>query len=735
MRTYTVNQDTSSLRHSHSHWANCQHHPQHAIAQTTVAQRWGQHHVVQGQVQHRALHWARHRVQHCVQHRVQQWMVYFFFLVCATLATTLPSVSQASLFGDGKPENASFDSPFEDRFLPVDEAFQFSHRIQQGGPLDGQLIVQWNIEPEYYLYKKRFKFESAEEEHQVHSEKYIQSPVSVDDPEFGLVDVFKGLIEIHVPFSKLGSDPFELTVKYQGCAEAGLCYPPQKRKILLDPNQLVALNAAENSTDLAVSETTPSTQALSQTTSPETAKKVEEKETEKETNNTPAEKSDLETNDDYIDFLNNAGILTIVGMFFLLGLGLTFTPCVFPMIPILSGIIAGQDKEHLTPVKAFLLSLTYVLGMAITYSIAGVIVGVWGAEFNIQIYLQTPAVLITFAIVFVLLSLSMFGFYELQLPQSLQSRLNDYNRKQQGGTYIGVFIMGALSALIVSPCVSAPLAGTLIYISTTGDGFLGGFALFAMGMGMGFPLLVIGTSGGKLLPKAGVWMLAVKAFFGVMLLAVAIWLLERILPASITLILWALLVGVSAVHMGALEPTPNGGWPRFWKGVGLMLLVWSILMLIGAASGGSDPLKPIAFSSPSSTSMEGSHGAKAHVDFKFINNSEQLQTALTTAKQSQQLTALDFYADWCAECKVMEKHTFSNATVVKATVDIQWLQVDMTDFNEEHKALLNQFGLSGPPSVLFFHPEGYEISKGRVQGDMPPEKFISHIDKYVRSAL
>ena len=685
MRTYAVNQDSSGLRHSHPHGAHCQYQLYRAVP--------------------------------------QQWMVYLLCLMCAVLATLLPSVSQASLFGDGNQENASFDSPFEDRFLPVDEAFQFTHRIQKDGQLKGQLIVQWNIEPGYYLYKKRFKFESAVTDNKVNSANYLQSPVQVDDPEFGLVDVYKDLIEVHVPFSQLSSSPFELTVKYQGCAEAGLCYPPQKRKIILDPNQLIALNNPSASAETAT-QTEKASPVLSQ-----------EKDAIPQKDNTPSGKAALETNDDYINFLNNAGILAIVGMFFLLGLGLTFTPCVFPMIPILSGIIAGQDKEDLTPVKAFLLSFAYVLGMAMTYSIAGVIVGVWGAEFNIQIYLQTPAVLIVFAIVFVLLSLSMFGFYELQLPQSIQSRLNDYNRKQQGGTYVGVFIMGALSALIVSPCVSAPLAGTLIYISTTGDGFLGGFALFAMGMGMGFPLLIIGTSGGKLLPKAGAWMLAVKAFFGVMLLAVAIWLLERILPASVTLILWALLVGVSAVHMGALEPTPNGGWPRFWKGVGLMLLVWSILMLIGAASGGSDPLRPIAFSPSPSSSTSRSYASKAHVDFKFIDNYEHLQTALTSAKQTQQLTALDFYADWCAECKVMEKHTFSNTSVIQATADIQWLQVDMTDFNEEHKALLNHFGLSGPPSVLFFHPEGYEISKGRVQGDMPPEKFISHIDKYVRSTL
>jgi len=376
------------------------------------------------------------------------------------------------------------------------------------------------------------------------------------------------------------------------------------------------------------------------------------------------------------------------------------------------------------------MSLVYVLAMALTYTVAGVVAGLFGS--NLQAAFQNPWILSTFALVFVALSFSMFGFYELQMPNAIQSKLTEISNRQQGGTLTGVAVMGFLSALIVGPCVAAPLMGALIYIGQTGDAVLGGSALFALSMGMGAPLLVIGTAAGKLLPKAGGWMDAVKAVFGVLLLAVAIWMLERIIPAQVSMLLWAALLIVSAIYMGALDSLPQGvsGWRRLWKGLGMIGLIYGALLLVGVASGGSDalqPLKGVGFGSGGGSAQTGV--AQQKVQFKKIKGLEGLNRELQAAKSQGKVVMLDFYADWCISCKEMEKYTFSDPGVQQALQDVVLLKADVTPNDELDQALLKNFGLIGPPSILFFDRNGEEQRNFRLVGFLKADKFKAHVEK------
>jgi thiol:disulfide interchange protein DsbD len=367
-----------------------------------------------------------------------------------------------------------------------------------------------------------------------------------------------------------------------------------------------------------------------------------------------------------------------------------------------------------------------VLAMALTYTVAGVVAGLFGE--NLQAAFQNPWILSAFAAVFVLLSLSMFGFYDLQMPAFIQSRLTAISNRQQGGNLAGVAIMGFLSALIVGPCVAAPLMGALIYIGQTGDAVLGGMALFALSMGMGAPLVAIGTGAGKLLPKAGPWMDRIKAVFGVALLAVAIWMLERILPAQITLALWAALLILCSIYLRALDglPVEASGWTRLWKGVGVVSLVYGILLLIGAAGGARDPLQPLQ------GVMAGQSGTahlaeQAHLPFVKIKTIDDLERELASARQQSRGVMVDFYADWCISCKEMEKYTFAKAEVQQALSGMVLLQADVTANDDADKALLKRFNLIGPPSILFFDTSGQERPEYALVGFKPADEFVSHL--------
>jgi thiol:disulfide interchange protein DsbD len=587
------------------------------------------------------------------------------------------------------------DIPAEEDYLAVEQAFKPVLNVK-----DGHVMLSFSIANGYYLYKKRILATTASQTPIAVGQAVFDAPAQIkNDPNFGRVEVFHNTLSVDLPIYATQNKDIEKVVPinavYQGCSEQGLCYPPQTLKTVV--KLLMVAPAAP----------------------------VENLETPVANNNAQPNSNDANS---ISKFLAGGSLLLIFGTFLVLGIGLSFTPCVLPMIPILSGIIAGQGAG-LSAKRGFLLSLSYVVGMATTYALAGMAVGYFGASANLSAWMQSPVVLSIFAFIFVLLALAMFGFYELRLPAFIQDRLSNLNQKQQGGTYLGVLLMGVFSALVVSPCVSAPLAGALLYISSTGDMWLGGAALLALGLGMGTPLLIIGVGGGSLIPKAGAWMEVVKSVFGVLLLMVAIGLLSRFLAGTVTLVLWGLLLIVCGVLMGALDNT-LGGWPRFWKGLGVALLVWGVLLLVGAANGQSNPLRPLQWSMAANNQAI----TKTEVTFKKINSSKDLELALLDAKQQGKTVLLDFYADWCVACVEMAHDTFSSPVVADALKPMMLLQADITANDEKAQDLLKHFGLFGPPSVLFFNAQGQELRALRVMGSMGAEEFVTHIKPLIPAA-
>ena len=575
----------------------------------------------------------------------------------------------------------------EEELLPAEQAFQPDVEVVDGNTL----AARWNIAEGYYLYRHKFEFILEPVPGVTLQPAQIPEGEHKTDEFFGAIQVFYDEANAVIPLQRAGSaaTPLTLTLKYQGCAEIGVCYPPMSRSFEL------LLPAATAAGPVAATTTQPP-QALSE-------------------------------QDALAKRLTEGSQLTTLLAFFGFGLLLAFTPCVFPMIPILSSIIVGQGP-HITVRKSFVLSLVYVLAMAATYTVAGVIAGKFGH--NLQAAFQNPWVLSSFAGVFVLLSLSMFGFYDLQMPASIQGRLSEISNRQSGGNLFGVAVMGFLSALIVGPCVAAPLAGALIYIGQTGDAVLGGLALFCLSLGMGAPLILIGMGAGKLLPRAGVWMDKVKAVFGVLMLGVAIWLLERILPAPVTLALWAFLLVLSSIYLGALDdlPVEASGWSRLWKGLGVLSLVYGVLLLIGAASGARDPLQPLqgVFASQSGGT---SAIAEAHLPFKTIKTTTDLDRELAAARERGQAVMVDFYADWCVSCKEMERYTFAKAEVQQALSGVLLLQADVTANDDADKALLKRFNLIGPPTILFYDESGTGRPELTLVGFIPADEFVQHLEK------
>jgi thiol:disulfide interchange protein DsbD len=576
----------------------------------------------------------------------------------------------------------------EEEFLAVDQAFVFSASLDK----DGSLRADWHMPDGYYLYRQRFEFAAAPDSGFALGEPEIpDGKVKVDD-YFGEVQVYYHDVAVRVPITRTAADAKTLvaTVTYQGCADRGLCYPPQRKQVSFAADAIGVAKAAQ------------STPAM------------------------PSKGGGGSTEEQHLAGLLAQGhLLLALGLFFAAGIGLAFTPCVLPMVPILSSIIVGQG-EGVTRMRAFTLSLAYVLGMAVTYAALGVLVGLFGASMNLQAALQSPPVLVGFATVFMLLALSMFGLYELQLPQAWQNRVNAISQNQRGGAYVGVAVMGCLSSLVVSPCLSAPLAGALIYLSSTGDALLGGSALLALGLGMGVPLLVIGSSGANLLPKAGAWMVHVKSVFGVLLLGVAIWLLERVIARQATLLLWALLAVGVGVYLGALDFSPRRGWGQLWKASGAFSFVYGVILLIGAASGAHDPLAPLSGFGGSAAQVQ---PIPAEPQWKRVRGIEGLKTELAAAEQDGKPVALDFYADWCISCKVMANTVFTAPAVAAQLSRFHLLQADVTANDALDQELLEHFGLFGPPSMLFFSRDGGEISGLRMQGEMDTSAFERHLDK------
>ncbi|MDK8464132.1 protein-disulfide reductase DsbD [Marinobacter sp. SS13-12] len=608
--------------------------------------------------------------------------------VCLFLAlsflSTLAAGAGNSLFGNNNG------------FLPVDEALPFSFTADNGA-----VLLSWDIAPDHYLYQERISISSDTEGVALGEPEFSYTGTDTEDEFFGKVTVFYEPVAARVPVTLPdGVREAELQVTYQGCANAGLCYPPQTRDVLY------YASASDNP------DATPASSSGGSASS----------------GNAQQPPEDTSTATGLAGFLANQSTLVIAGLFLLLGLGLTFTPCVLPMVPIISSLVSSRNTS--TTGHALLLSSSYVLGMALTYAAAGVVTGLLGASFNLQAQLQSPWVLSVFAALFVVFALSMFNLFEIQLPRFIREPLDNASHRLTGTRVASIFGIGALSALIVSPCVSAPLAGSLLYISTTQDAMIGGVALFALGLGMGLPLILVAVGGRKFLPTTGPWMNVVKAFYGVMLLAVAIWLVERMVPGWVALTLWGLLVAITGVQLGAFDAA-KAGWERTRKGMGLVMFAYGIALLAGAVSGANDPLKPLAAFTASNQPMAGispAGAAASHAEFIRLESPADIRNELQLASRNGTPVMLDFYADWCISCKVMERNVFSDAAVIQALAPYKLLQLDMTDNTPEQQALLDELGLFGPPAILFYHDTGAEMESARVLGEMDRDQFLGHLD-------
>ncbi|RAR64255.1 thiol:disulfide interchange protein DsbD [Onishia taeanensis] len=604
----------------------------------------------------------------------------FMFLAFGLLLTfSLPV--QAQLFPSGGSNGD---------FLPVEEAFSPQAWI------DGdRLMVGIEAADGYYLYRHRLSISTDSSEVTL-GEPVLPAGTFKKDEFLGEVYVFHDRVTFPVPIKDPGdADSIDVTLHYQGCAEAGLCYPPQQVELTALPGSAPAAFAP------------PSSSPQEDTT---------------ESAETAPEASSLTSEDgQFSNLLQDASPALVLGLFFLAGLGLTFTPCVLPMMPILASIIVGQRPSRL---RAFALSGSYVTGMALTYAGVGVLMGLFGAGLNLQARLQSPAVLIPFAALFVVFALAMFSVFQLRLPARLTQRLDAWQDRAQQSGPLGLALAGALSVLVVSPCVSAPLAGALVFISSTGNAAMGGLGLLALALGMGVPLLIVGTFGATLLPRSGAWMQHVKSAFGVLLLGVAIWLVERLLPGPLTLLLWGALAIGSALALGALRFDHPKGLARLGQAGGLMLLAWGLTLVVGAAGGAEDPLRPLAWQT--NTAATNASQPAASPRFTTVTGLAGLNAELDRAARSGQPAFVDVSADWCISCKIMERDVFPDPQVAARLDDFYRIRVDVTESNAESRALLERFELFGPPSLLFFNA-GKEIRDARIQGEVEAAPFADHL--------
>lgn len=578
----------------------------------------------------------------------------FLFFIFTALST------QAGLF-DKKPA-----------FLPVDEAFQFSAAKSEN---QENVIVNWSIAEGYYLYQEKISVKLNQEENASFDvATFSISPEDYNDPYFGLMKIFKKPVQA---IFKASQSPLKaedmVEIAYQGCTE-GFCYPPEVKEIKV--------------ADLPIAQVAN---------------------TEKTSENSTALSAQPKAEQDRLaESLFNSKY-AVFG-FFLLGLGLAFTPCVLPMLPLLSAIVIGQNQRP-NMWRAFALSFVYVQGMAVTYTLLGLVVAAIGLPF--QVALQHPYVMIGLSIIFVLLALSMFGVFTLQLPSSLQTKLSLLSQQQKAGAFGGVFLMGMIAGLVASPCTSAPLSGALLYVAQSGDLFTGAITLYLLALGMGVPLILITLFGNKILPKSGMWMETVKKLFGFVMLALPVFLISRILPDEWTPRLWAMLGTAFFIWFAFQMPKNGTGW------------VFRILFLVAAMIS----VKPLQTSVWGETSTPSAVENKvvSHVEFKKVKSEAELQQAL--AENNKPLVMLDLYADWCVACKEFEKETFSDPSVQKAFGDMLLLQVDMTKNSEENRALMTKYKVLGLPTILFFNQDGKEIEGSRINGFMPPVEFLQWIEK------
>ena len=575
-----------------------------------------------------------------------------------------------------------------DDFLAPEKAFAFSATV-----LNAHTVrLHWDIAPGYHLYRERISVQAD-----APGVQWLPLGLPPGKDEFDAnfnktVAVYRQALDVDVQLTR-GSAAIPLTVGWQGCADAGLCYPPDSTQIQAALTGLGALQSQIIRTADIAPPALPASEANA--TAPASTDKSASKQVA-----TPVETTQPAT-DSIALTLASGSLLRTMGVFWLAGLLLAFTPCVLPMVPILSSLIAGQSGP-VSRSKGFSLALAYSLGMALVYAGFGVAAGLAGE--GLAAALQNPWVLGAFALLLSTMALSMFGFYELQMPSSIQSRATEWSNSFKGGSFVGVFIMGGVSALVVGPCVAAPLAGALVYISQTKDVLLGGLALFAMALGMSVPLLLVGVSAGSLLPRAGAWMERVKQVFGMMLLGVAIWMISPVLPGAVHMLLWAMWLLTAATLLGVFgaQSPLHAHAPVAARSTGFGLLAVAALLLIGAASGGQSVLQPLGHIRSAQAGTLPGTAAHSGLQFERVTSVQALDAALARAQQKGQTVMLDFYADWCVSCKEFETFTFSNADVQKRLAPVLLLQADVTANTADDKALLKRFSLFGPPGIVFF---------------------------------
>ncbi|WP_423185517.1 protein-disulfide reductase DsbD [Alishewanella sp. d11] len=591
----------------------------------------------------------------------------FSFLL---LFTMLPVAAQQSTASPVENNNvlASLLSG-QPQFLPVDQAFVLDYRQQ-----DNELLLNWTIADGYYMYRDKFKLGGIAVNF---SHPTYPATITIEDEFFGKTEVYFHQLQLKIPLSDIDEDAI-FRVQFMGCAEAGFCYPPETIEIpLLQASSAVSSDSEES------------------------------------TNQTP-----VSSQFNLLDRLTQGSVLTSLGVFFLLGLGLAFTPCVFPMYPILSSIIVGQGQQ-LSTKRAFALSMSYVQGMALAYSLLGLVVASLGVRF--QAAMQHPAVLIVAVIIFVLLALAMFGVFNLQLPARWQEKISGISNKQQGGSLKGAFTMGALSGFIASPCTTAPLSAALLYVAQSGDLLLGAITLYVLSLGMGLPLLLLGTSGGKLLPKAGNWMNNIKVIFGFLLLAVPLILLERFLPFAIILALGTLLTLSLVFYLYRIVFSLNSSNAKASVAIIAQLLLFGIFWLnLNYYRPAVQTAAPVAINET---------GEKVNaLGFIEIKTAAELTEQLEKAKAANQFAMVDFYAEWCTACKEFELLTFPRPEVTAFTTQMRLIKIDVTKMTRSDAALLDSYQVLGLPTLLFFAPDGTELTQSRVTGFMNASAFANHLD-------
>ena len=601
----------------------------------------------------------------------------FFFLLLVTLLTVPVKAATNNVLGDllGPPQQT---------FLPVDQAFVFDFD-QQGSTL----FVGWDIAPDYYLYKKKIEIIAKDATIEVGDSG---SGEIIEDEFFGKTEVFFNSASVISKLSNV-TEGAVVKVRYQGCAKAGLCYPPEVISIPLSVISGAQIkNVDQNS---ATDETVTAANTFAALNEPTTEPTTNLDDTKKELT--------------FTEQLASQSLITNLLIFFAVGVGLAFTPCVFPMFPILSSLIAGQ--QNLSTKKAFALSFVYIQGMAVTYAALGLVVAALGGQ--VQGYLQHPFVLISFSLLFVLLAMSMFGWYEIKLPSSMMSKLTQVSNNQKGGNYVGVFLMGVLSGLIASPCTTAPLSAALLFVAQSGDYLVGGLTLYVLSLGMGLPLLLLGTSGGKLLPKAGGWMEQVKTLFGFVMLVVPLILLERLVSADIILLMAGVLALATALYLHY--------WQSSQTQSKLKTALWfaATLLVITGFTLTKNYFWPVQVQTVQVSSQNN--------EFKQVADLAELKEAVAQANDEGRLVMVDLYADWCVACKEFEHYTFPDAKVQSEFSHYQLIQIDLTESDNKTIELMEEYTVFGLPSILFFNTRGQELSMQRVTGFLNAEDFAKHL--------